>query len=88
VFDLLVIAGTVRLEVITELVLVGDALLARGLHVSGQGPGTASAPLLRRAARELGQQWNARRVIIEGGVRTTGARPGHPPRRLVIPIHE
>jgi hypothetical protein len=86
VYELHVTAGDVHFEVITELVLEGDALIARGLHISGQGPGTASPSVLLAAARESGRSWNAHTNIIEGGVRTTGANPGHTPRQIIVSV--
>jgi hypothetical protein len=88
VFELRCQIGEIQLEVIAELELSGDDLFAWGMHIGGPGRGTLSPRLLRAAARELGRQWNARRVIIEGGIRTTGANPGHKPRRIIISVDD
>jgi hypothetical protein len=84
VFDLIVKIGDLQCEVVTELDLENDLLIARGLHMDGPGPGLISPASIRAAARKLALSWGARAVRIEGGVRTTGAAPGRRPRPLVI----
>jgi hypothetical protein len=71
-------AGEAR--VITELVTNGDTLILRGTHIEG------SATLREGldAAAQFGRDQGARRVIIEGGRRTTGANPGHVPRPITV----
>jgi hypothetical protein len=71
-------AGEAR--VITELVRVGDTLILRGAHIEG----AASLREAIKAAAQFGREQGAKRVIIEGGRRTTGANPGHMPRPITV----
>ena len=78
--------GDVR--IITGLERDGDNLILRGMHVDGPGARSLGLQGLRDLAREFGRQHSARFVIIHGGVRTTGANPGHVPRPIVISVKE
>lgn len=84
VFHFAVQIGSKSFEVVTNLTLEGDVLVAHELHVDGAGPGHFSPAELRAAARELAQSWGATAVRIQGGMRTTGASPGRRPRPLTI----
>jgi hypothetical protein len=75
-----------EIRVITELRRKGKDLWLTGLHMEGPGPRTAGIRELRELAREFGRDQGVSRIIIEGGVRTTGANRGHKPRRIVIPV--
>jgi hypothetical protein len=74
--------GEVR--IITGIIQEGDDLILSGLHVDGPGAGTCGPRLLRELARDLGSQFGAKRVIVHGGIRTTGANPGRVPRPVVF----
>jgi hypothetical protein len=63
-----------------ELVREGDDLILRGAHIEGD----ATLREIFAAAREFGREQGAKRVIVQGGRRTTGASPGHTPRPLMI----
>jgi hypothetical protein len=76
------------ISVITTLTREADDLVLRDLHVDGPGAGTAGPRILRELVRILGRQAGARRVIIAGGTRTTGANPGHTPRLIIIETGE
>jgi hypothetical protein len=56
---------------ITELVREGEILILRGTHIEGEATLRESL----QAARQFGRAQGAKKVIIEGGRRTTGARP-------------
>jgi RHS repeat-associated protein len=71
-------AGEAR--VITELVRQGDTLILRGTHIEG----AATLKEALRAAAQFGRNQGVKRVIIEGGRRTTGANPGHIPRPITV----
>ena len=73
-----------EISVITAIHREGDDLILRGLHIDGPGADTAGLGTLRELARILGRQWGVRRVMIFGGVRTTGAKPGHTPRPIIV----
>jgi hypothetical protein len=38
-------------------------------------------------ARQLGRERGVNRVVVEGAKRTTGAMPGHIPRRVEIKVN-
>jgi len=65
-----------------ELVEQGETLVVRGAHIEGAG----TLAELKSVAREFGREHGFKRVVIEGGRRTTGARPGHIPRPITIDI--
>ena len=76
--------GTV--EVITNVRFDEQTAYLDELHVDGPGAGSMGVRDLRVLARELARQLQVRRVVIQGGVRTTGARPGRVPRQVTIRI--
>jgi hypothetical protein len=80
------IVGNVRIEVITNYRREGDRAYLDELHIDGPGRSALGPRLLRTFVRELGHQIGARVVIIQGGIRTTGARPGRRPRPIVIEV--
>ena len=67
-------------RVAAEMVRDGDRLILRGAHVEGNG--TLKEAL--SAAKSFGREQGVKEVVIEGGVRTTGANPGHLPRPITI----
>jgi len=67
-------------RVITEVVRDGDRMILRGTHIEGEG--TLKEAL--SAAKSFGRDQGAKSVVIEGGVRTTGANPGHAPRPITL----
>lgn len=83
-FHFIVRIGHQSVEVITELSVEGDVLVADHLHIEGPGTGLISPAALRDAARKLALSWGTRAIRIHGGIRTTGAAPGHRPRPLLI----
>jgi RHS repeat-associated protein len=76
-----------EIRVLTEMVKEGDALVLRGMHMQGPGAGTVGLRELREFARQLGKEQGVNRVIIEGATRTTGANPGHVPRKVEIKVN-
>jgi len=74
------------IEVITNLRWDDDSLVLHHLHIDGMGAGTAGLKHLKNLARQFGREQGARRVVIEGATRTTGANPGHVPRPIVIEV--
>jgi hypothetical protein len=75
--------GTV--EVIAELELVGGKLWARKAHVQGLRSGALSRSGLNALARKFLEEAGADRLVVEGGTRTTGARPGRRPAAFRFP---
>jgi hypothetical protein len=88
-------AGTIHLqaetahgtiEAIADLRIEGDAAYPDQLHLDGPGAGAVGVRDLLRLARELGQHLGLKRLVVQGGVRTTGANPGHLPRPINLPV--
>lgn len=65
---------------VTEMVRSGDDLILRGTHIEGG----ATLREAVGAARTFGREVGVKRVIIEGGRRTTGANPGRIPRPIIL----
>ena len=76
--------GTI--EVITNVWLEAQTAYLDELHVDGPGAGSMGIQDQLALARELGRQLQVRRLVIQGGVRTTGAKPGRVPRPVTILI--
>ena len=75
-----------RMEVVTAVRVEGATAYLDGFHVDGLGAGSVGVAALRAFARELGHQLGVQRLVIRGGLRTTGANPGRLPRPIVIPV--
>lgn len=67
-------------RVAAEMVRDGDKLVLKGAHIEGSG--TLKEAL--SAAKSFGREQGVKEVVIEGGIRTTGANPGHLPRPITI----
>jgi hypothetical protein len=78
--------GTI--EVITTIRREGDRLVLGGFGILGAGPGTLGVSGLREIARALGRQYSVSEVVVHGGPRGSGARPGHIPRPIRIKVAE
>jgi hypothetical protein len=67
-----------------EVELAGRVLVARRLHIHGEGltANEAGPANLRVLARRLLEELDLDELVIEGAHRTTGAGPGRRPRRL------
>jgi len=77
-----------EITVITSQIIEGNSLILNGLHIDGAGAGSSSLRELRQFARDLGRQHGVEQVVIRGGVRTTGANPGHKPRDITIRVDQ
>ena len=73
-----------KANVMTEVGRHGDDLILSGTHIEG----SATLKEALQMAKDLGKAAGARRVIIKGAIRTTGARPGHVPKPIVIEIEK
>lgn len=78
-------SGTIT--IITKLEKVGNSLKLSGTHIDGLGKGTSGLKELRTLARQLGQKYRVKEVIIEGGKRTTGANPGKIPKPIKVKVN-
>ncbi len=65
-----------EIEIITDLVKTEYCLILHELHIDGLGKGMSSISELKKAAIELGKQFDVKEVVIFGGRRTTGASVG------------
>lgn len=75
-----------EIHVITEMTRQGDTLLLTRLQIDGPGARSVGLQELRKLATDLARQQGANRMSIHGGVRTTGANPGHPPRPITFSV--
>lgn len=73
----LFLLGVVRIE--------GETLHIEGAHVDGLHPGACGRSGLNAIGRKLLEVAGVKRLIIQGGARTTGANPGEKPARIVFP---
>ena len=78
----------VEINVITGLVREADDLILSELHIGGSGAHSLGLGTLRRVVKQLGGLYGVRRVVIHGGVRTTGAHPGHRPRTIIVTMDD
>jgi hypothetical protein len=79
-----IVAGAI--EVIARLTRSGDDLILEGFSIDGAGPGSVGMRRLRELARRFAADQGARRLIIRGTTRTTGASPGKRPREVIIVV--
>jgi hypothetical protein len=91
-------AGTVHLEVrtargayevIANLRREGTTIILDRAHIEGSGAGQFGPALLRElrdAARQFGREQGASRVIVNPGVRTSGANPGRAMRSFHVEV--
>jgi hypothetical protein len=86
VVELLITTAHGEISIVTGLRLDGADLLLTGLHIDGPGRGSVGLSILRDLARLFGQQYHVSRVVVQGGVRTTGANPGRRPRPIIIEV--
>lgn len=76
------------IEVVAELGWNADTLVLSGLHADGSGPGALGLGEVREYARQFARQQGAAAIMVYGGTRTTGARPGKQPRPVLIRVKE
>jgi hypothetical protein len=86
VVELAMMTEAGAITVITEMTRDRDDLILSKLHIDGPGTGSAGIRTLRALARAFGKQQGAARVIVRGGIRTTGARPGREPRPIIVVV--
>jgi hypothetical protein len=70
------------IEVMADVSEDGRTLRLRGLHIQGAAANAVGIVNLRVLADVAMSEYGCDAIEIEGAVRTTGARPGHQPRRL------
>jgi hypothetical protein len=78
-----------ELLVMAEVEVRNRELVLRGLHMHGVtlGPNEVGWPRLRQLAHAVMERVDVDAIVIEGAVRTSGARRGHVPRVLRFTRH-
>lgn len=76
-------AGTI--ELMGEVTKVGRVLHIDGAHVQGLHPGALGRAGLNAIGRKLLEEADVEEIIIQGGARTTGARPDRIPPAYRFP---
>ena len=71
-----------RITVIALAAIEDRALELRDFHIDGPGPASLGQGNLRLIARHIMEQEDVDALVIHGWERTTGANPGHVPRRI------
>jgi hypothetical protein len=79
-----IVAGDI--EVIAEMLRIGEELVLDRMSIDGSGPGTIGLSKLRELGREFAISQGAHVLRIRGTTRTTGASPGKVPREIVIRV--
>src|ERR1700722_6645285 len=79
-------AEGVDIEIIASLTRTGDTNHVSRLHFTKNSGGLLGSQKLQEFARDFLKQHGsgAKRLVVEGAPRTTGANPGVPPRRITI----
>ena len=79
--------GDEAVEGIANFKMVGDKLHLNGLHLQGSSAGQVGRSNMWNMAKDLGKQFNAKEVIIQGGKRTTGKYKGTVPSPITIKVN-
>jgi hypothetical protein len=74
------------LPVMADRIETGNGLIARGLHINGEGtdfgPGALGVANLRIIVRAFMERFDYDELVIEGAVRSSGRRAGNRPRSI------
>jgi hypothetical protein len=62
-----------------QILVEGDAIRLKNVDVGSNLTNQVGIPNLRAIAKGFADQYGVKKVIVEGGVRTTGANPGRAP---------
>jgi hypothetical protein len=73
------------IELIGEVIKVGRVLHVNGAHAQGLTPGRLGRAGLNAIGRKLLEEDDVEEIIIQGGARTTGARPNRIPPAYRFP---
>ena len=79
--------GDEVVEGMANFKMVGDKLHLNGLHLQGSSAGKVGRVNMWEMAKDLGKQFNAKQVIIQGGKRTTGKYKGKIPSPITINVN-
>ncbi|MGF9663170.1 RHS repeat-associated core domain-containing protein [Arthrobacter crystallopoietes] len=72
------------IQVVATIAKEGNTLRLMQTHIQGAGRGTSSILEMQRVIQVIGRSEGARKVIVEGARRTSGASPGHIPRPITV----
>jgi hypothetical protein len=87
VVTVLVMTPAGRLTFTGEPMEQGDTLIVRRIHVQDASPNAIGPANLMVIAQALMEGIGYDGLVVEGAVRTTGANPGHRPRRFRFTRH-
>ena len=73
------------IELIGEVIKVGRVLHVDHAHVQGLNPGALGRAGLNAIGRKLVEEADVDEIIVQGGARTTGARPNRVPPAFRFP---
>jgi hypothetical protein len=76
-------AGTV--DLVGEVAIDGRIMKIDGAHVGGLSPGKLGRAGLNAVGRKLLEVADVDEILIQGGARSTGRRPGTVPRIIRFP---
>jgi hypothetical protein len=75
------------LDLLFLLEIQDGELNLKGFSIGGPGPGKSNKQvyrIMRLYGRHMAQKYDVKKVTIFGGKRTTGAKPGRNPSKMVI----
>ncbi len=80
--------GDDTIEAMANVAREGDTLFLRQVHIQGSAPGRVGVRGLFEMVRDLGRANGVKRVVIEGGRRTTGppSMQGRFPRAITVRV--
>ncbi len=74
-----------RVDVVARLEIRGRELWFLDAHIHGLRSGDLGRSGLNALGNALMESADVEAIVVEGGARTTGARPGHTPKRFRYP---
>jgi hypothetical protein len=82
-------SGSQTYEVIANIRREGGRIVLDGAHIEGSGAGQFGTGMLREireAVRQFGQEQGASEVVVNPGIRTSGANPGRAMRSFNVRV--
>lgn len=76
--------GEENVQGITDFKVEIETLYLINLHLQGSESGKIGRKILWEMAKDLGRQFQAKEVVIQGGKRTTGKYKGQIPNPITI----
>jgi hypothetical protein len=72
-------------ELIANVRVVGDTLYLERTHIGGLNPNALGVAGLNAIGRKMLEAADVTKLVIQGGARTSGRRPGRIPRTIHFP---